>query len=93
MALDVQISCIKFDGSDEDYRIDNVGGTHAGERWNLTIDQAIKGIDDKKYTFYTLENMQHANVVIRVSAANRRYLTTLPDNSKANNLSRLRQCP
>lgn len=94
MAQDVQIKCVVSDGSDEDFRIDNVGGTNAdGTRWKMSIDRAIQGIDSGKWTFYTYVSGNRANVVIRTSSAGRRYLTTLPDNSKANNLSRLPQCP
>ena len=92
IASDIRISCITSDGSDADFRIDNVGGINAdNSRWKLTIDEAINGINSGKWTFYTFEGGHRANVVIRTSSAGRQYLTTLPDNFAGNNLSRLRQ--
>lgn len=94
MAIDVRIQCTNSDGTDADYRIDNIGGVNPnGDRWKLTIDEAINGINSGKWTFYTHEGGQRADVVIRTSSANRLYLTTLPDNFVGNNLSRLPECP
>ena len=46
MAIDVRISCITSDGTDADFRIDNIGGVNPDNtRWKLTIDEAINGIN------------------------------------------------
>lgn len=93
MAIEVKISCVTPDGADQDYRLDGVGGFHDGKQWKLTIDAAIQGIKDGKWKFHTGDTLlTRANVVIKVSAAGREYLTTEPDNSTGNNLSNLPKC-
>lgn len=55
MSVNVEIKCIrKTDRNDPHDRIHGVGGVNAnGERWFLTLDQAIAGIEEGKWRFYT----------------------------------------
>lgn len=51
MPQDHQITCIIPDSADADRRIDSIGGSSGGTDgggWCITLDVAIKGIEDEK---------------------------------------------
>lgn len=93
MATNVQISCINKNDRQSAYeRIAYVGGVHNGARWKLSLTDAIKGIEDKTYSFYTSVNGHVRNVIV----ANRlgtKYLKTEADNDTPDNLLSLQECP
>ena len=94
MADYIQISCIRPDGVDQDYRIDEVGGVNPdGGRWRISIDRAIEGMDCGRWKFFTRVNGRRADVIKRKSTAGRWYLTTVADGYVTNNLSSLPRCP
>jgi hypothetical protein len=94
MAFPVQISCInRRTRTDPHERISNVGGLNSdGTRWKLSLDEAIAGIDDGKYTFWTMGGGQRANVIIAYHNMNR-YLKTVADKVHPDNLLALPDCP
>lgn len=95
MAFDVQIKCVnKDDRNDPTDSIDNIGGVNAdGTRWKMSLEKAIKGIEDDKWRFYTHVNGKSVWVVIAISAAGNKYLKTEPDGKEENNLLSLPECP
>jgi hypothetical protein len=94
MAIDVQIKCInKTNRTDPHDRIHSVGGTNPdGKRWKLTTDQAIAGIDEGKWRFYTSVNGKSVWVIIATHNGHR-YLKTEADGVGQNNLLALPECP
>ncbi|RZM24557.1 MAG: DUF3892 domain-containing protein [Pedobacter sp.] len=93
MATSVQISCINKNDRQSPYeRIAYVGGIHNGGRWKLSLKDAIKGIEDQKYSFYTSVNGHLRNVVIATRSGTK-YLKTEADNDTPDNLLSLQECP
>lgn len=95
MAIDVQIQCInKTNRTSAHERIHSVGGVNpGGARWKLTLDQAIAGIEEGKWSFFVSVNGRRVAVVIAKSAAGHKYLKTVADGEHPNNLLSLPECP
>jgi Protein of unknown function (DUF3892) len=95
MAQDVQIKCInKSDRMNPHERIKHVGGQNAdGTRWKLSLDDAIAGIKNDRWRFWTIANGKSVWVVIAKSAAGNEYLKTEADGDQPNNLLALPECP
>jgi hypothetical protein len=95
MAQDVQIQCIsKSDRSNPHERITHIGGVNAdGTRWRLSEEEAIAGIKQDKWRFWTSGGGKTAWVVIARSAQGHEYLKTEPDRVQPDNLLALPQCP
>jgi len=94
MAADVQIQCINITTRTNPHeRISHVGGVNPnGTRWKLTLDEAIKGIENGTWTFYTLVNGRRANVIIATHNGHK-YLKTVNDGLHPDNLLALPDCP
>lgn len=91
MATSHQVTCTTPDGRDADQRIDAIGGTDGGG-WKLLIDDAIAGIENGKWSFWTYANGYRADVVIAQRANGRKYLKTTADGTEPNNLLALPAC-
>jgi len=94
MAVDIQISCVnKSDRQNRHERIKNVGGVNAdGSRWKLTEDQAIAGIEQGKWRFWTAGGGESTWVIIATHNG-RKYLKTEADTTTKDNLLSLPECP
>jgi hypothetical protein len=94
MAEDVQIQCIrKPDRTNPHKHITHVGGVHAGQRWLLSEDQAIAGIDEGKWNFYVSAGGRTVGVIVERSAQGHRFLKTVADGYRPDNLLSLPECP
>lgn len=85
---DLQITCITPDGRDMDQRIDAVGG--AG--FYHLIDDAIRFIETRVHTYWTMVGGRRANVEVAQRANGRKYLKTTADGYEPNNLLALPTC-
>jgi Protein of unknown function (DUF3892) len=93
VADNVQISCInKRQHYNPHERIESVGGMHAGKPWKLTETEAIAGIKEGKWKFYTSVNGRSVWVIIAIHNG-REYLKTEADGYEPNNLLSLPECP
>jgi hypothetical protein len=89
MAFDRQVTCITPDASDADQRIDAIGGLG----FKILIDQAIAGIENGTWSFWTRVNGQRADIKVAQRPNGRKYLKTTADEYEPNNLLALPRCP
>ena len=93
MADSFQVKCInKSDRRNHYERITHIGGYDSGKASRITEDEAITGIEQGKWSFYTLVNGRRADVVIAVHLG-RKYLKTTADGNTPDNLLSLPECP
>jgi len=94
MADNIEVKCInKTNRTDPHERISHIGGVNpGGDRWRLTVDQAIAGIESGKWQFYTSVNGKSVWVVVATHNG-RKYLKTEADGIHPNNLLALPECP
>ena len=95
MAIEAEIKCInKTDRYSAHDRIKSIGGVNPdGQHWKLSIDEAIKGIEAGKWTFFVYQAGRKVRVIIAISAAGNKYLKTENDGEQPNNLLSLPECP
>ncbi|HVN75211.1 MAG TPA: DUF3892 domain-containing protein [Thermoanaerobaculaceae bacterium] len=95
MADDIQVKCInKTDRQSAHERISHIGGVNPDKsRWRLTLDEAIKGIEDGKWRFYVSVGGHSVWVVIAKTGQGHKYLKTEADEEEENNLLSLPECP
>lgn len=94
MSANVQITCItKTDRNNPHERIARVGGVNPdGQRWSLSLDEAIRADERGDYKFYASVNGVSVWVDVVVSAAGNKYLKTRGDGQHENNLLSLPEC-
>jgi hypothetical protein len=92
--MSLRISCIqKTNRSAAHERIKKVGGTNPdGTRWWLTADEAIAGIESRRYDFYVQVHGRRVDVVL-AEQTGRLYLKTENDGYSPDNLLALPECP
>ena len=94
MAQNVQITCVKKnDRGSIHERITSIGGKNSdGSSWFLPLADAIKGIDDGKWSFYVSVSGLSVWVIVAKTASGYRYLRTTADGEEPNNLMSLPEC-
>lgn len=92
--ITVQVQCInKTNRMSPHERIHSIGGVNPnGTRWKLTVDEAIAGIKDGRWRFYTTVQGRSVWVIIAMHEG-REYLKTEADGPHPNNLLALQECP
>jgi hypothetical protein len=96
MAAQHQVTCIIPDENDADRRIDRIGGAtgakNTGGAWSLSLDEAIAGIENGTWKFWTKADDKSVWVII-AKRNGRKYLKTEADGLEPNNLLALPRCP
>lgn len=88
-----KISCInKRERSSAYERIANVGGIHNGSRWKLSLDEAIRSIENGTKSYYTSVGGHDRDVIV-ASRNGVKYLKTEADKDTPDNLLSLDECP
>ena len=89
-----QIQCInKSDRYNPHEMILNVGGVSSGERWKISQQEAIKGIEAGQWEFYVIAGGSTVEVNVATSTYGNKYLKTENDGEQPNNLLSLPECP
>ena len=95
MAARHEITCIVPDGNDADRRIDRIGGSKGGDGnngpWRLDLDEAIRGIENGTWEFWTRGGGTPVDVII-ATRNGVKYLKTKNDKQEPNNLLSLPEC-
>ncbi|WP_276090312.1 DUF3892 domain-containing protein [Pedobacter sp. JY14-1] len=92
MAERIKVSCINKSNRTSPYeRIQFIGGIHNNSRWKLSVADAISGIEQSKYEFYTQVNghVRQIKVTTRLGV---KYLKTEADSDTPDNLLSLPEC-
>ena len=94
MATKHEVKCInKTDRPNPHERIRAIGGVNSdGTNWKLSQQDAIRGIEDGKWSFYVSVRGQIVNVIIGISRYGNKYLKTEADGEQPNNLLSLYEC-
>lgn len=94
VAINVRVDCVSRTESQNPHeRIGRLGGVNPdGTQWNLSELDAIDGIRDGTWRFWTTALGKSVWVVI-ATRENREYLTTESDGLQPNNLLALPECP
>lgn len=92
MAKRAQIKCInKIPRNDPYHRITHVGGFGTSQ-WKISLDTAIKYIEDGEWEFYTIDGRYEAKVIVAKHNGHK-YLKTENDKDTPDNLLSLDECP
>ncbi len=90
-----QILCInKSDRMNPHERITHIGGINPnGQRWNVTQQEAIAGIENGKWQFHVRVGYRDVKVIVSVSQYGHKYIKTEADGCMPDNLLNLPECP
>jgi hypothetical protein len=90
-----QVLCInKSDRMNPHERITHIGGINdRGERWRITQQDAIEGIESGRWQFHVRVAVRDVPVVVAVSQYGNKYIKTEADGFQPDNLLSLPDCP
>ena len=75
-----QITCVnKRDRANPHERITHIGGVASGQRWRLTLAEAIARMESGKWSFYVHREGLTVQVVVAISQYGHKYLKTQAD--------------
>lgn len=97
MAIHIEIKCVnKSNRMSAHERILFIGGINPdGQRWKLSQEAAIDGIERGEWEFFVQRGIigGSVKVIIAISRYGNKYLKTASDGEHPNNLLSLPECP
>ena len=89
-----QILCInKSDRTNPHERITHIGGiNNNGQRWLITQQEAISGIEEGRWDFHVRVGYRDVKVIVAVSQYGNKYIKTEADSYQPDNLLSLPEC-
>jgi len=88
-----QIRCVKRGkGASPNQRISHVGGASGLSNWLISVQQAIKGIEDGSWLFCVLKDDRVVPVVVATTRSGEKYLKTSADYEQPGLLLALPEC-
>jgi hypothetical protein len=90
-----QVLCInKSNRPSPHERITHLGGVNeVGQRWHVTQEEAIRGIESNTWQFHVRAGYRDVRVIVAVSQNGNKYLKTESDGYQPDNLLSLPECP
>lgn len=90
-----QVECVnKADRMNPHERITAIGGRLAnGQRWEISQERAIAGIESREWAFFVNKGGRTADVIVAVSRWGNKYIKTVADGEQPDNLLSLASCP
>lgn len=89
----VQIQCVKYEKANPHPRVRYVGGMNPdGTRWKMSEDEAVAGVKEGKWRFWTTGEKKSVWVVTAKSASGREYLKAETDWVQPATLPLFRTC-
>ena len=90
-----RVECIrKTDRYNPWERITHIGGVNPDQsRWLLGQQEAVQGIESRRWSFFVRAGGREVNVIVRTSRFGHKYLTTEADGEQPDNLLSLPECP
>lgn len=89
-----EVKCInKSDRYNPHERIVSIGGMNPnGTLWKLSQEEAIKGIESRKWNFHVSQGGRTVDVIVATSRYGNKYLKTVADGESPDNLLSLYEC-
>ena len=89
-----QVLCInKLDRFNPHERITHIGGINdRGQRWLITQQQAIEGIEMGNWQFHVRVGSRDVKVIVAISSSGNKYIKTEADGYQPDNLLSLPEC-
>jgi hypothetical protein len=84
----------KTSHSEPHLRVSHVGGANNSKLpWTLSVDEAIRTLELKQYTFYVMLDGRRTDVFVAQTKAGEKYLKCTADIVEGNTLASLPDCP
>ncbi len=96
--MSLEIKCInKTDRQNPHERIQNIGGIENNVRWRKSQIEGIQTTEAaalrNEVAYFVQSGGYRSNVIVKVSAAGHKYLTTTADGESQDNLLKQPECP